>query len=158
MQRGFMAARRDFFDRLDFAVSYPEGGIKIVYRGADVARKQIENFPDGWAIESFSYGDREMLFARREWREFGVSNNYAGRHTGVGRNGLVSSIAGDNAWMRMTHHSGSDEGRGAVAVFRGKLLEAGGIAIDDGSRRDAMEEVAAAQAFVGKRSGKCGSA
>jgi len=59
--------------------------------------------------------------------------------------------ASDNPRMRTADHAGQYQHRRLVTILKRKLLQAGGIAINNGSGRDAMDEVASAKAFVAKR-------
>ena len=54
-----------------------------------------------------------------------MSHDDACWDAGIGGNGLVSGIAGDDTGMRMAHHASEDEGRGSISVLRRKLGEAG---------------------------------
>ena len=77
-----------------------------------------------------------MLLAGGEWSKFRMAEDEAGGDAGVGGNGFVAGIAGDDAGMRMADYASQNQSRGAVTVFRGELVQATGVAINNGSWRD----------------------
>ena len=113
-----------------------------------MSREKIKQVPDEWSSGSFSDGKGKVFFARREGGEFGMSDDNARRHTGIGGDSLVAGIARDDPGMWMTYYARENQRRGAIAVFGGELLQAGGVAINSGSGRDTMEEVSVAKTFV----------
>lgn len=157
-QWGFAAAGGDFFRRLDIGGSDQEGVVEIIYGGADMAGEQIQGFADSRRWWSWFYGHGEMLFAGGKRSEFGMAQGEAGGDAGVGGNGFVAGVAGDDAGVGVAYHAGQYECRGAVAVLERELMQAGGVAINDGSRRDAVNEVPVAKTFIAERAGECGRA
>ena len=109
--------------------------------------QEVQGLPDLRTNRSFCHSDGKMLFAGRKRRKFRMSDDHAGWDAGIGGYCLVASIAGDDPRMRTAHHARQNERRRLVAIFLGELLQAGGVAIDDGSGRDAMDETAAAKAL-----------
>src|ERR1700720_4166371 len=99
-----------------------------------------------------------MLFAGRERREFGMAEDEAGGDAGVGGDGFVAGVTGDDAGMRMADYASQNQGRGAVAVFGGELVQAAGGAIDNRAGRDAMNEVTVAKAFIAQGAWESGRA
>jgi hypothetical protein len=98
-----MPARRHILDRLDVAVPYQQGLIEIVHRWTNVSRKQIQHLPDLRTGSSFCDCEGQVLFAGGERRKFRMSDNYAGRNTGISGDCFVASIAGDNpGWGELT--------------------------------------------------------
>ena len=69
-----------------------------------------------------------------------MSDDHAGGNSGIGRDGFVSGIAGDDAAMGMAYHARDDHSRGLVTVLRGKLCQTGCVVVDDGSGRNAVQE------------------
>jgi len=94
---GFAAAGRDGLGRLDDAVANEQGVVEIVYCGADVAGEEIEGFSDLRSYGSFFYGHGKMLFAGGEWSKFRMAEDEAGGDAGVGGDGFVAGVAGDDA-------------------------------------------------------------
>ena len=102
-QWGFAPAGRDSFCRLDIAGSDQEGVVEIVYCGADVAGEEIQSFADSRRPNSFFHCHREMLFAGGEWSEFGMAEDEAAGDAGVGGDGFVAGVAGDDAGVRVAY-------------------------------------------------------
>ena len=67
-----------------------------------MARQEKEWVADFWSGDAFFYGERQVFFAGCEWSEFGMSYDYTGGDTGVGRDGFVSGVASDNVCAGLT--------------------------------------------------------
>jgi len=115
-----------------------------------VAREKVERVPDLRTCGSFSNGDGQMFFAGRKRGKLGMTDDDAGRNPGIGGDCFVPGIAGDDSRMRTAHYARQYQCRRAVSVFLRELRQAGGVAIDNGSGRDTMEEIAAAKTLVGE--------
>src|ERR1017187_9047068 len=124
--------------------------IKIIHRRTDVAGEKIERIPDLRTCGSFSNGDGQMFFAGRKRSKFRMTDDDAGRNSGIGGDCFVAGIAGDDSSMRTAHYTRQYQCRRAVSIFLRELRQAGGVAIDNGSGRNAMDEIAAAKSLVGK--------
>src|SRR5277367_212156 len=83
-----------------------------------------------------------------------MPNDDASGDARVGRDGLVSRIAGDNSRPWVADHAGQHQYRRPIAVLFGKLRQARSIAIDHGARRYPVKEPGVAKALEGKRGGE----
>jgi len=70
-----------------------------------------------------------------------MSHDYAGGNPGIGRDGFVSGVTGDDVLVRMTDDARQHQHSGPIAWQVGDLREGGGIAIDDCARGNAVEEL-----------------
>ena len=104
-----MTTGGDGFERFDAAVSYEQCDIEIVYCGTDVSREKIKRVPELRSQCSFFYGDRQMLFTGSERGESGVAEEDAGGDAGIGGDGFVPGVAGQNIRARMTDHRRNDD-------------------------------------------------
>ena len=62
----------------------------------------------------------QMLLTGREERQFRMPNDHARGNTGIGRDGLVSSIAGHDSRARLANHASQDQHCRPVAIFTWK--------------------------------------
>ena len=97
-----MSSRGDVFDPDHAAALDNHRVIEIIHRRADMARNQIEQFTDGGRRAGRDL-DGKMLLARLQRRQIRTSGNDAGGHARVGRNALVSRIAGHDVRLGMAH-------------------------------------------------------
>src|SRR5208337_1876865 len=84
LHRRFPPARTHRFSRSDVAVPDDQRLVEIVHRRANMARQKIESLTDSRQRSAIRSQDRQVLFTGRERFQFGVPEDQAVGHSGIG--------------------------------------------------------------------------